>query len=53
MALISIQLNLSTTDILGQKKVAFVERFNQESMFGLSTKKVVIIERWPLWRAGH
>ena len=34
-----IQLNLSTTDSLGQKKVAIVERFKQESMCGLSAQK--------------
>ena len=30
--------------------VAVVERFKKESMYGLSaeTKKVVVVERWPL-----
>ena len=54
MGLISIQLNLSTTDILGQKKVIIVERFKQESMLGLSAQKsghcreVAVVERWPI-----
>ena len=30
------------------KKEAFVERFKQESMYGLSAKKVAVVERWPL-----
>ena len=30
---IQLQLSLSTTDTLGQKKVAVVERFKQESMY--------------------
>ena len=30
------------------KKVAIVEGFKQESMFGLSTKKRAVAERWPL-----
>ena len=38
----TIQLKLSTTDTLGQKKVAFVERFKQESMYGLSAKKPLV-----------
>ena len=25
-------------------------RFKQESMYGLSTKKLAVVERWPLWR---
>ena len=29
----------------GQKKVAFVERFKQESMYGLSAKIVALVER--------
>ena len=28
--------------------MAAVERFKQESMYGLSAKKVVVVERWPL-----
>ena len=28
--------------------MAVVERFKQESMYGLSAKKVAIVERWPL-----
>ena len=31
-----------------QKKVAIVERFKQELMYGLSAKKAAIVERWPL-----
>ena len=27
--------------------VAVVERFKQESMYGLSAKKVTVVERWP------
>ena len=33
---------------LGQKKVAIVERFKQESMCALSAKKAAVVERWPL-----
>ena len=44
----TIQLKLSTTDTLGQNKVAIVERFKQELMYGLSAKKAAIVERWPL-----
>ena len=43
-----VQLKLSTTTTLGQKKVAVEERFKQESMYGLSAKKVAVVERWPL-----
>ena len=32
----------------GQRKVAVVERFKQESVCGLSAKKVAVVERWPL-----
>ena len=32
----------------GQKKMAVVERFKQESMYGLFAKKVAVVERWPL-----
>ena len=28
-------------------EVAVVERFRQESMYGLSTKTVAVVERWP------
>ena len=35
---IQLQLSLSTTDTLGQKKVAVVERFKQESIGSLSTR---------------
>ena len=37
------------------REVAVVERFKQELMYGLSagTKKVAVIERWPLWRGGR
>ena len=44
----TIQLKLSTTATLGQKKLAIVERFKQESMYGLSAEKVAVVERWPL-----
>ena len=47
-----IQLNLSTTAIFGTEELAIVERFKQESMYGLSAKKVAVEERWPLWRGG-
>jgi len=49
-----IQLNLSITATLGAEKtgrrreVAVVERFKQESIYWLSTKKVAIVERKPL-----
>ena len=47
------QSNLSTTAILETeesgrcKEVAVVERFKQESMYGLSAKRVAVVERWP------
>ena len=44
----TIQLKLFTTATLGQKKVAIVERFKQESEYGLSAKKAAVVERWPL-----
>ena len=47
----TIQLKLSTTATLGQKKVAIVERFKQESTKGLSAKKAAVVERWPLVRS--
>ena len=30
-----------------RKKVKVVERFKQESVYGLSAKKVAVVERWP------
>ena len=34
---------------MGKKNVAIVERFEPESMYGLSAKKrVTIVEGWPL-----
>ena len=49
-----MQFNLSTTaTLLAQKKVAIVERLKQEWMNGLSTKRIAIVERWPLLRGGH
>ena len=35
--------------------VAAVESFKQKVMYGLSpgTKKVHVVERWPLWRGGR
>ena len=31
--------------------MAIVERFKQESMYGLSAKKIVaVVERWPITR---
>ena len=49
-----IQLKLSTTATLRTeesgrcRKVAVLGRFKQESMYGLSAKKVAAVERWPL-----
>ena len=43
----TVKLNRSATASLGQN-VAVVERFKQESMYGLVAKKVVVAERWPL-----
>ena len=38
---------------LGERqKVKLVERFKQESVYGLSTKKVAVVERWPLVEVG-
>ena len=37
--MLKLELNLFTTDSLGQKKVAVVERFKQESMYGQSPQK--------------
>ena len=35
--------------------IAIVERFKQESLYGMSagTKKVAVVERYPVWRGGH
>ena len=47
-------LNLSKTATLGTeesfhcREVAVVDRLKQESMYGLSAKKVAAVERWPL-----
>lgn len=41
-----IQLNIFTTTKVGIEKVAVIERFKQESMYGLMTKK------WPLVEVG-
>ena len=30
------------------REVATVQRFKQESMYGLSAKKMAVVERWPL-----
>ena len=30
------------------REVAIVEKFKQESIYGLSAKKVAAVERWPL-----
>ena len=35
-----------------RQKVKVVERFKQESVYGLSTKKVTLVERWPLVEVG-
>ena len=35
-----------------RREVAFVKRFKQESMYGLSAKKVAVVERWPLIMEG-
>ena len=42
------QLNLSLAGTLGQKKVTVVGMFKQESMYGLTDKKVAVAERWSL-----
>ena len=41
---LKLHLNLFTRDL------AFIERFKQESMYGLSAKKVAVVERLPLSR---
>ena len=52
--LLNIQFNLSATVTLGTeesgycREVAVVERLKQESMYGLSAKKMAVVERWPL-----
>ena len=35
-----------------RQKVKVVERFKQESVYGLSTKKSGCVERWPLVEVG-
>ena len=42
-----LHLNLST------RESAFIERFKQESMYGLSAKKVAVVERLPLSGGGR
>ena len=32
----------------GQKKVTVVERFKEDSMYGLSARNVAVVDRWPL-----
>ena len=55
--LLNIQFNLSATVTLGTeesgycREVAVVERLKQESMYGLSAKKMAVVERWPLLEA--
>ena len=45
---IVVQLdNRSQHPLWGWTKVAVVERFKQESMYGLSAKKMTVVERWP------
>ena len=52
--LLNIQFNLSATVTLGTeesvycREVAVVDRLKQESMYGLSAKKMAVVERWPL-----
>ena len=54
-----IQLNLSTmatfeTEESGHcRKGAVVERLKQEWIYGLSAKKMAIVERWPLWKGSR
>ena len=44
-----IQLNISTTATLGTGESGCCrKRFEQESMYVLSTKNVAVVERWPL-----
>ena len=46
-----IQLNISTTVTLGTEESGCCSaRFEQESMYVLSTKNVAVVERWPLVR---
>ena len=42
-----MQLNLCKKDTLGLTKVAVLERFKNESMYGLSAKRVAVVERSP------
>ena len=35
------------------REVAIVQRFKQESMYGLSAKKLAVAERWPLYRGSN
>ena len=44
---LKLHLNLFTRDL------AFIERFKQESMYGLSAKKVAVVERLLLSRGGR
>ena len=55
LKVINIQLNLFTSAVLGPKNVAVVERkpvcrkvVKQESVYGLFSKKVAVVDRWPL-----
>ena len=53
-----VQLNLSTTDTLGQKIVVVVGRWpmcrglNNSQCMDCPPKNVAVVERWPLWRGG-
>ena len=47
-------MNLSTTGPpCGQKKVAIVEWLKRESMYGLSAKKIAVVEWRLLWIGGR
>ena len=35
------------------REVAIVQRFKQKSMYGLSAKKLAVVERWPLYRGSN
>ena len=54
-----IQLNLSTMATFETeesshcRKGAVVERLKQEWIYGLSAKKMAIVERWPLWKGSR
>ena len=41
-----IKLNLSPTANLGTEESGHCESFKQESMYGLSAKKVAVAEKW-------